>query len=176
MKTKRTPLKWAVRGVAILAICFGLILCLKIPALGLDGIEFCGSCHVMQDRVDTYVNSAHSINASCGDCHIPHELVKGSFYKAYTGTIDLIGVVRNKDPFEIHATNMAKETIQENCVRCHAGLLEEIGDTMMQEGKYCFDCHRNTPHAMKPNMTIENLGYLDHGQAAPGGGVKPKAV
>ncbi len=150
-----------------LAVLFLLMLCLKIPALGLDGTDFCGSCHVMDPQVETYVHSAHRLNATCGDCHVPHHLVRGAFDKAWTGTVDLIGVIRNKDPYEIHASDHAKRVIQENCVRCHKGILEEIGDTMTDGGKACFDCHRNTPHAIKPNMTNADLKYVDQGQGLP---------
>ncbi len=163
---KRPWLKYAIRLLALMVIGFCLVLCLKIPALGLDGTEFCGSCHVMQPQVDTYTHSAHKINATCGDCHVPHSLVRGAFNKAWTGTIDMIGVIRNKDPYEIKASDHAKDIIQENCVRCHEGLLNQIGDTMTDGGKYCFDCHRNTPHGVKPNMTAKDLGYVDWGQGA----------
>lgn len=129
--------------------------------------EFCGSCHVMEFQVDTYMNSAHKINANCADCHVPHHLVRGSVDKAWTGFMDFVGVVKNHDPYDIHASEHAKRIIQENCLRCHEGLTREIGDTSHDGGMYCFNCHRSTPHATKPNMDSYQLGYLDHGQAAP---------
>ena len=135
-----------------LLVCFCLVLCVKIPALGLDGEEFCGSCHVMEEQVKTYQHSAHRINASCGDCHVPHSLVYGAFDKSYTGVKDVIGVILNKDPFTIEAHTHAKNVIQNNCVRCHEGFLHQVGNTMDNEGRYCFECHRNTPHAKMPNI------------------------
>ncbi len=163
---RQTRLKLLAGISGALALVFVLLLCLKIPALGLDGEEFCGSCHVMEPQVETFSHSVHSINATCGDCHLPHHLVRGSVNKAWTGAVDFVGVVRNVDPYEIHASKHAKNVIHENCVRCHSGLLTQIGDTMDRDGKYCFDCHRNTPHAIKPNMTAADNGYQDVGQGS----------
>lgn len=132
--------------VGIIFLGFCLVLMTKLPILGLDKPEFCGECHVMDEQVETYLHSAHRLGANCGDCHIPHSLVPGAMYKAYTGTKDLIGVIRDQDPYHIQASETAKEIIQENCLRCHEDLLGEIGDTSEEGGKYCFDCHRSTPH------------------------------
>ncbi len=132
--------------LGIFVVGFGLILMTKLPVLGLDEPEFCGSCHVMDEQVETYMHSAHREVANCGNCHIPHSLVPGATYKAYTGTKDLIGVVLDKDPYHIQASPMAKGIIQDNCLRCHGDFLGDIGDTSESGGKYCFDCHRSTPH------------------------------
>ncbi|MEN3004035.1 NapC/NirT family cytochrome c [Dehalobacterium formicoaceticum] len=132
--------------LGILVVGFGLILLTKLPILGLDEPEFCGGCHVMDGQLETYMHSAHRDVTNCGNCHIPHSLVPGATYKAYTGTKDLIGVVFDKDPYHIQASPMAKDIIQENCLRCHEDFLGDIGDTSEDGGKYCFDCHRSTPH------------------------------
>lgn len=129
-----------------LFLCFGLILMTKIPTLGLDRPEFCGKCHAMDEQVGTYMHSAHRLGALCGDCHIPHSLVPGAMYKAYTGTKDVISVLKNKDPYEIRISPLGRDIVQENCLRCHGDLLEGVGDTRENDGKYCFECHRNTPH------------------------------
>lgn len=126
--------------------CFGIILLTKHPALGLDGTDFCGSCHVMDEQVESYLHSAHRLDASCGDCHVPHSLVPGALYKSYTGTKDLIGVIMNKDPYEIRVSKLGKEVIQKNCLECHEGLFTYVGDTSRDGGRYCFECHKSTPH------------------------------
>lgn len=127
-------------------ISFCIILLTKLPALGLDGADFCGQCHVMEEQVETYLHSAHRLGAKCGDCHVPHSLVPGATYKAYTGTKDLIGVIMDKDPYEIHVSPLGKDIIQDNCLRCHGDLLQMVGDTNRDGGRFCFDCHRATPH------------------------------
>ena len=125
---------------------FSLILVAKLPALGLDGPEFCGKCHVMDEQVESYLHSAHRLGASCSDCHVPHSLIPGAVYKSYTGTKDLIGVIMDKDPYQIRVSELGKGIIQKNCLQCHGDLLRDIGDTNRDGGKYCFECHRSTPH------------------------------
>ncbi|AGA69011.1 nitrate/TMAO reductase, membrane-bound tetraheme cytochrome c subunit [Desulfitobacterium dichloroeliminans LMG P-21439] len=132
--------------VAILSLSFGLLLLTKHPALGLDGPVFCGSCHVMEEQVETYLHSAHRLGTKCGDCHVPHSLVPGAINKAYTGTKDFIGVLRDKDPYTIEVSPLGQDIIQENCLRCHGDLLHMVGDTKRDGGRFCFDCHRDTPH------------------------------
>lgn len=132
--------------VSLSFVGFCMMLLSKVPALGLDGPDFCGSCHVMQEQVDTYLHSAHQLGATCGDCHIPHDLVYGAAYKAYTGTRDIVAVVANIVPEDIKVTNQGKKVIQDNCIRCHGDFLEQVGDTMRSGGRNCFDCHRHTPH------------------------------
>jgi len=129
-----------------LLLCFCLILLTKLPALGLDRPEFCGQCHVMDEQVETFLHSAHSLGANCGDCHIPHSLVSGAMYKAYTGTKDVISVLADQDPYEIRISPLGRNIVQDNCLRCHGDLLQAVGDTSEGGGKYCFDCHRSTPH------------------------------
>jgi len=100
----------------------------------------------MEEQVESYLHSAHRLGASCSDCHVPHSLVPGALYKSYTGTKDVIGVIMNKDPYEIRTSNLGKEVIQKNCLECHEGLFRYVGDTNRDGGKYCFECHRATPH------------------------------
>lgn len=141
-------LKYLIVLVALgITVLFGI----KIPALGLDTPEFCAACHVMEPQYESYTHSAHRLASTCGDCHLPHSLGYGAVEKAYTGMKDFAGVVRNKDPFEIHASHHAKGIIQANCVRCHGSIMQEVGDTSADDGRYCFDCHRNTPHGTYPN-------------------------
>lgn len=128
---------------------FFLMLLAKLPALGLDGPEFCGQCHVMHESVGTYLHSAHRPGATCGDCHVPHDLVYGAAYKAYTGTRDVMAVATNSVPAEIRVTEWGKRVVQDNCLRCHGNLMSVVGNTKRSGGRFCFECHRSTPHQNK---------------------------
>ena len=134
--------------VAGLAVVCGGILLLKLPPLAaaLDGPRFCGSCHVMETEVASYLHSAHRETAECGDCHLPHALVQGAFYKAYTGTRDVIGVMAGVDPGDIALSPSGKGIVHGNCLRCHGEMAGVIGDTRRGGGMYCFECHRYVPH------------------------------
>lgn len=160
--------------IVVVVLGFAIFLSIKIPALGLDSTEFCVSCHVMQSQFDTHAHSAHGSLTNCGDCHIPHSLAYGAIEKAYAGAKDFVGVVVNTDPYEIHSSRHGKQLIQANCIRCHKGLLEQIGNTHDGGGKYCFDCHRNTPHGVHPNMPSNEFSKLSElGKTSAGIGVEP---
>lgn len=130
------------------AAALGGIFLLKLPPLAdaMDGPEFCGVCHVMAPQVDSYLHSAHREVARCGDCHLPHGVVKGAFYKAYTGTRDAAAVVLRTYPATVSISEYGKKVAQENCLRCHGEMTAAIGDTKRDGGLYCFECHRRTPH------------------------------
>lgn len=136
-------LKW---GVLLAGAGLVLMLLTRLPVLGLEEASFCERCHVMQEQVDTYRHSPHQQAANCGGCHDPHGLVSGSAYAAYTGTRDVYRVVSSTIPAEIRATDMSKQVIQNNCLRCHGDIMKEIGDTSQDGGKHCFHCHREIVH------------------------------
>lgn len=124
------------------------VLSLKVPAVAevLDGPDFCGMCHVMQPQVDSYLHSGHRETARCGECHVPHSVVEGAFYKAYTGTRDMLAVTTGVYPMPVTISEHGREVVQENCLRCHEDMTARIGDTARDGGLRCFDCHRSIAH------------------------------
>jgi len=136
-------LKWT-----LLLAGAGLVIMLltRLPVLGLEEASFCGRCHVMQEQVDTYQHSPHRQTTNCGACHDPHGLLTGSVYASYTGTRDVYRVVTNTTPEEIRITDMSKRVVQNNCLRCHGDIMQEIGDTSQNGGNHCFHCHREIIH------------------------------
>jgi cytochrome c nitrite reductase small subunit len=136
-----------VKWLLVLAVIgFGMMLMTKIPALGLAEAGFCGRCHAMDYQVETYLHSPHALEANCGDCHDPHGLVTGSAFAVYTGTRDVYRVLTNTVPLEIKTTDLSKNVLQANCLRCHGEVMTEVGDTRENGGSYCFHCHRNIVH------------------------------
>lgn len=123
------------------------MLVVKVPlvAHATDGPDFCGSCHVMESEVDSYLHASHREVASCGDCHIPHDIITGSYYKAYTGVKDAAFVMMGKTE-HVEAGDLAKQIIQNNCLSCHSDLMSMVGDTKDEYGRYCFDCHTTVRH------------------------------
>lgn len=132
---------------AVPFLLIGTFSLMKLPVVSsaMDGPGFCGRCHVMQPYIDTYLASSHRDAATCGSCHVPHDVLRGGAYKSYTGTKDLLAVLTGRDE-HIRISNLGKDVVQENCLRCHNTLMREIGDTRDNKGSYCFDCHRHVPH------------------------------
>lgn len=124
------------------------ILALKIPFIShkLDGPDFCGMCHVMDQWVDSYLQSSHKEDSTCGDCHIPHDYISGSFYKAFTGSRDAFYMVIGHTPDRIHISEHGALVVNGNCLDCHEGVMEEVGYPLAERDKNCFDCHRDLPH------------------------------
>lgn len=145
----KLKLKWLaiIAGVGVLG--FSMMLAIKIPALGLSEASFCGRCHVMDEQVNAYLHSSHANVTNCGDCHSPDNLVTGSMHSAYTGTRDVYRVLTNTTPPVINATELTKEILQDNCIRCHGEIMGEIGDTSLNGGTNCFECHKSIVHPKK---------------------------
>jgi cytochrome c nitrite reductase small subunit len=124
-----------------------VFLLMKVPVVShaMDGPGFCGTCHVMEPHIDTYLASSHRETTTCGSCHVPDAVLRGGVYKSYTGTKDLLAVLVGRDE-HIRLSNLGKGVVQENCLRCHNTMMRETGDTKEKGGSYCFDCHRDVPH------------------------------
>ncbi|MHB8169932.1 MAG: cytochrome c nitrite reductase small subunit [Thermincolia bacterium] len=104
---------------------------------------FCVSCHVMEPMQTTWEHSAHGGVVGCNDCHAPADKVEKILYKAISGTGHMYFNTTGQIPDNIRALEKSRKIIQSNCVRCHSQL---VNDTKMGGGKYCFECHRSTPH------------------------------
>lgn len=140
-------LKFFVGFVIVVVILFCSVLLLKIPVVSqaMDGAGFCGTCHAMDPEVASYMESSHVNEATCGDCHVPHTVVSGSYYKAYTGAKDVLYTIAGQTT-DIEISETGKRVLQNNCIQCHTAELEQIGNTMLQDGRYCFECHTSVRH------------------------------
>ena len=102
-------------------------------------------CHIMKPYYESAFHNIHreENNVNCRDCHIPeNNLAEALVYKAYSGARDYY---KNTfaPPKALLPKEWSKNIIQENCVRCHAIVVERINHT---DGKRCFECHRGIPH------------------------------
>ena len=142
-------LKWLALIAGLGVLGFAMMLMVKIPALGLSEVEFCGQCHIMDEQADSYLHSPHAQVANCGDCHSPHNLVLGSMHSSYSGARDVYRVVTNTAPQVIRANSLSKSILQDNCLRCHGEMVRMIGDTSENGGTDCFQCHKSIIHPKK---------------------------
>ncbi|NLB87748.1 MAG: cytochrome C nitrite reductase [Syntrophomonadaceae bacterium] len=145
----KLTLKWPAIIAGLVALSFGMMLLIKSPALGLSEASFCGQCHAMDEQVNTYLHSSHANVTNCGDCHSPDNLVIGSIHSAYTGARDVYRVVTNTTPPVITATDLTRDILQDNCIRCHGEIIGNIGDTSQNGGTNCFECHQSIVHPKK---------------------------
>ena len=120
-----------------------------------DDSKACINCHIMTPYYSTWMHSSHGRDATCNDCHVPHQNVaKKYLFKGTDGMKHVAYFVTHSERQAIMAEEGSKEVIMDNCIRCHKQLNQEFVKTgridyMMAkrgEGKACWDCHRNVPH------------------------------
>ncbi len=120
-----------------------------------DDPAACVNCHIMTPYWATWEHSSHGRDATCNDCHVPHQnIAKKYFFKGMDGMKHVYYFVTHAERQAIAAEDASAQVIMDNCIRCHTQLNQEFVKTgridyMMAkrgEGKACWDCHRNVPH------------------------------
>lgn len=135
---------------------------LRAHAYLADDPSACVNCHVMTPYYATWAHSAHARNATCNDCHIPHEnFVRKWAFKAKDGMRHVYVFLTNTYAQTIQAHEAGSQVIMNNCIRCHTELNTEFVNTgridyMMAQvgaGKACWDCHRDVTHMGQNALT-----------------------
>ena len=120
-----------------------------------DDPSACMNCHIMAPYYATWMHSSHGRDATCNDCHVPHDnFVSKYFFKAKDGMSHVAKFVTRAERQTVTANPASAQVIMNNCIRCHEQLNNEIVNTgridymqsQVGEGKACWDCHRNVPH------------------------------
>ena len=120
-----------------------------------DDSSACVNCHIMTPYYASWSHSSHGRDATCNDCHVPHSSLLAKYgFKAMDGMKHVAYFVTHSERQAIMAEDASAEVIMDNCIRCHTQLNQEFVKTgridyMMakrDEGKACWDCHRNVPH------------------------------
>ena len=112
--------------------------------------ETCVNCHIMRSEFDSWQKSSHHAQAVCNDCHVPHDLVGKYWTKAEHGLRHSWGFTFQNfhEPIQIKQSSLA--AVQDNCLRCHAALVDEIAHFSREPERGtdgCARCHRSVGHA-----------------------------
>lgn len=165
--------KWRVLAIIITGVIVGggalTLYMLRADTYLTDDPAACVNCHIMGPYYATWFHSSHSRNATCNDCHVPHEnAVKKWVFKGMDGMRHVAVFLTHGEKDVVRANGESSEVIMNNCIRCHTQLNTEFVSTgridyMMSqvgEGKACWDCHRDVPHggsnsvASTPNALV----------------------
>ncbi|MBR3434944.1 MAG: cytochrome c nitrite reductase small subunit [Bacteroidales bacterium] len=120
-----------------------------------DNPSACVNCHIMTPYYATWSHSSHGRDATCNDCHVPHQNLAYKYgFKAMDGLKHTAYFVARSERQAPMAETMTGEVVMDNCIRCHTQLNQEFVKTgrmgykeqMREGGKVCWDCHRNVPH------------------------------
>jgi cytochrome c-type protein NapC len=144
--------------------------------------EFCIGCHELEDNAwAEFKGTSHHTNASgkaatCGDCHVPHELgpkiwrkirAVGEIYHHVLGTID------TPEKYDEHRMWMASKTWaymkavdSRECRNCHVEASWDLSlqsekaqrfhASALSNGKTCIDCHKGLAHKLPPGITKDD--------------------
>jgi cytochrome c nitrite reductase small subunit len=107
----------------------------------------CVNCHVMNEQYDGWLKSGHRHVATCVECHLPHAGLAKWVAKAEHGFRHSAAfTLQNfKEPIEI--TPRDRRLVQDNCVRCHAGLVHDLLSAGPARGGIdCMHCHAGAGH------------------------------
>jgi cytochrome c nitrite reductase small subunit len=136
-----------------------------------DDPETCINCHVMNPQYVTWFHSSHRENASCNDCHVPHDTEVNKYYfKAKDGLRHATIFTLRNEPQVIMIKDEGKQVVQNNCIRCHGQLFENDQLKIETEtfahhndDRLCWECHREVPHgrvnslSSVPNARVPKL-------------------
>lgn len=129
----------------------------------------CVNCHIMSPYYATWMHSSHSRNATCNDCHVPHENIARKYaFKGMDGMKHVAMFLTRSEDMSPKIGDAGAQVVMNNCIRCHTELNTTMVNTgkvdyMMTkvgEGKVCWDCHRQIPHggtnslAKTPNSIV----------------------
>ena len=146
-----------------LIVCAGIVIGLGALFLYLlrahtyiaDDPSACVNCHIMTPYYASWSHSSHGRDATCNDCHVPHQNLAMKYgFKAMDGMKHVAYFVTHSERQAIMAEDMSAQVIMDNCIRCNTQLNQEFVKTgrmgymktKRDEGKACWDCHRNVPH------------------------------
>lgn len=130
-----------------------------------DDPKACINCHIMTPQYATWQHSSHARVATCNDCHVPHDsLISKYYFKAKDGMRHSVLFTLRREPQVIQAIPESRRVIQENCLRCHARVVEDVSRSAHTDrDRSCTDCHREVPHgrvhslSATPNAAIPPL-------------------
>ncbi|HEY3265841.1 MAG TPA: cytochrome c nitrite reductase small subunit [Armatimonadota bacterium] len=119
-----------------------------------DDPKTCVNCHIMAPEYATWQHSSHGQVATCNDCHVPHSNVFAKYYyKAKDGSRHSYLFTLRRERQVIQAIPESRKVIQENCLRCHQRVLDEVTPQHGDFDRACTDCHREVPHGRVHSLT-----------------------
>ncbi len=108
----------------------------------------CVNCHIMREPYDAWQKGPHHAHASCSDCHVPHDVIGKYLTKMEHGYRHSKGFTFQDfhEPIQIKASSL--RIVEDNCVRCHFGLVGEVVShaTVTGERVACVHCHSSAGH------------------------------
>ncbi len=166
------PQKWRLPVIIITAIMVGLCIYIlyisKAYSYLSDNPSACINCHIMTPQYITWQRSAHRQWTNCNDCHVPHDLIIRKYYfKAKDGLRHASMFTLWMEPQVILMHDPGKTVVQENCLRCHDYMNQNVSlvhstlaNSKLGEGRLCWDCHREVPHGRVNSLSSTSFAQV----------------
>jgi len=108
----------------------------------------CVNCHIMQTQYNAWQRSSHRSHAVCVECHLPNDFFPKYVAKAENGYRHAKEFTAGTFAEPIFVQERGSEILQENCVRCHEGMVAQMGPThgSDDESVRCVHCHAGVGH------------------------------
>jgi cytochrome c nitrite reductase small subunit len=144
--------------VAVLGAAAGTaLLALQVSNAGSylsDAPEACINCHVMNGAYAGWAHSAHREEATCNDCHVPHDpLPRKVLFKMMDGARHTFVFTFHLEPQVMRLNEGAIPVVHRNCVRCHEQLVMQTSPATAGPDVRCWHCHRQTPHGLARSLS-----------------------
>lgn len=153
------PPNWRLPVALVAGVLFGLAAYVSYISNAVsylsDDPKTCINCHVMNHEYASWFHSSHRENATCNDCHVPHNNVFNKyFFKAKDGLRHATIFTMRAEPQVIRIKVEGAEVVQNNCIRCHNKLITDNRllsstdsyDHFRTDERKCWECHREVPH------------------------------
>lgn len=159
------PDKWKVPVLFALGVLTGLVILTFHIANGTsymsDKPETCINCHVMFPQYSSWQHSSHARVATCNDCHVPQDnFIRKYMFKASDGLRHTTMFTFRLEPQVIQIKNAGRNVVQENCERCHQGLLGYMHSAQKNKAylvaddkDVCWSCHQEVPHGTVSSLS-----------------------
>lgn len=132
--------------------------------------EVCINCHTMNTHYATWQHSSHRAEATCVDCHLPHDSFTAKMLaKARDGFNHSKAMTFGTYGANLRISDDAASRIQENCIRCHDSLVSQMienahrysrASSHVRGGRMCWDCHRGLPHGVTRNLSATQQNFI----------------
>jgi cytochrome c nitrite reductase small subunit len=152
------PPSWRIPVILLLGILIGLFIYIfrisKAHSYLSDEPKTCVNCHIMAPQYATWQHSSHREWATCNDCHVPHDNKFLTYYfKAKDGLRHATIFTLRAEPQVIQIKEAGIKVVQDNCIRCHGGLITDAhllayndNTHAFRTARLCWECHREVPH------------------------------
>ena len=160
LKAILPPPGWQFTVAIVAGVLFGLAVYVLYISNAVsylsDDPKTCINCHVMNHEYASWFHSSHREQASCNDCHVPHDNIFNTyFFKAKDGLRHATVFTLRQEPQVIRIKEEGAKVVQNNCIRCHNELITDrkmlsstkTFDHFRTEGRQCWECHREVPHS-----------------------------